>query len=98
MFGILHHCVTGVHTCALAISACSAVSALRGLQLTAYRIGIGAVFQIRGGIRGGRDGRVRGEIGRASCRERVYVAVVPLRLKGEVELVRKDCGEDDELV
>src|SRR5947207_14625092 len=68
--GIRDHCVTGVQTCALPIS-----RPARG----------GPVPSVSGGSQSEAHRHVpaRQEIGRASCRERVYLPVVAVALKKE---------------
>src|SRR5437588_12011952 len=86
--GIRDHCVTGVQTCALPIYSRFQMSHMTQRQLHrlwAFRMRIGRLAS-----RVGEDDRTgascsAGKIGRASCRERVEIAVVAVSLKKKRE-------------
>src|SRR5260221_11645592 len=68
--GIRDHCVTGVQTCALPI--CTWSPSAEGHAQADFLLALGD--HVRGHA-------VDAEIGRASCRERVYISVVAVSLK-----------------
>src|SRR5438034_1341007 len=74
--GIRDHCVTGVQTCALPISRTRSTTA-PGNRFEQYTEEGDDEIKKLGRARRGVGARARGgEIGRASCRERVEIAVV----------------------
>src|SRR5204863_6849633 len=91
--GIRDLYVTGVQTCALPICFhlkilavfAGTVAALAVIAALGAELGMEAIVDERVRVRAGEDVNRAAEIGRASCRERVEIAVVDVTLKKKRE-------------
>src|SRR5438034_9577707 len=92
--GIRDHCVTGVQTCALPI--CGSPQAASAAETSRTRRSTRAPATSEADDRCA-GGRAPAQIGRASCRERVWISVVVETLKKKDDRVEECNDNSDEL-